>query len=125
MYLLTATTDRNKDRKLSEVERKEKKMEKVEVDKKAGTHVAVFKVNDLSSKKNRYKVDINASENHLTGWYGCSGGNMLCLAACLPAAVPTVCLRGTHALAGWLAGLGVAVRLAVAAAWCTRGTSRW
>ena len=25
------------------------------------------KVNDLSSKKNRYKVDINASENHLTG----------------------------------------------------------
>lgn len=58
---------RNTDRRLSEAERKEKKMIKVETDKKEGTHVAVFKVNDLSSKKNRYKVDINASENHLTG----------------------------------------------------------
>jgi U4/U6 small nuclear ribonucleoprotein PRP3 len=27
----------------------------------------VFKVGDLSSKKNRYKVDINAAELHLTG----------------------------------------------------------
>ena len=36
-------------------------MEKIEKDKADGTFVAVFKVNDLSSKKNRYKVDIHAS----------------------------------------------------------------
>ena len=42
-------------------------MEKIEKDKADGTFVAVFKVNDLSSKKNRYKVDIHASQYHLTG----------------------------------------------------------
>ena len=39
-------------------------MEKIEKDKADGTFVAVFKVNDLSSKKNRYKVDIHASQYH-------------------------------------------------------------
>ena len=48
-------------------ERKARKMEKIEKDKADGTFVAVFKVNDLSSKKNRYKVDIHASQYHLTG----------------------------------------------------------
>ena len=37
-------------RRLSEAERKEKKMIKVETDKKEGTHVAVFKVNTTSSR---------------------------------------------------------------------------
>ena len=59
--------DRNQQRKLSKEERHEKKMEKIAKDKRGECFVAVFKVNDLSSKKNRYKVDINASENHLTG----------------------------------------------------------
>ena len=45
-------------------ERKARKMEKIEKDKADGTFVAVFKVNDLSSKKNRYKVDIHASQCH-------------------------------------------------------------
>jgi hypothetical protein len=44
-----------------------RRMDKIENDKKGECFVAVFKVNDLTSKKNRYKVDINASENHLTG----------------------------------------------------------
>eukprot|EP01045_Picozoa_sp_COSAG04_P029014 COSAG04_NODE_4657_length_1963_cov_364.774678_4_plen_99_part_01 len=41
-------------------------MEKIEKDKADGTFVAVFKVNDLSSKKNRYKVDIHASPRSTT-----------------------------------------------------------
>lgn len=62
-----AHEERNQQRKLSKAERKEKKMAKIEADKKGETFVAVFKVKDLSSKKNRYKVDINATENHLSG----------------------------------------------------------
>lgn len=64
---MMAHEKRNNERKLAPEERKAKRMEKVEKDKAEGTHVAVFKVGDLSSKKNRYKVDINAAELHLTG----------------------------------------------------------
>ena len=64
---MVAHEKRNNERKLAPEERKAKRMDKVEKDKAAGTHVAVFKVGDLSSKKNRYKVDINAAELHLTG----------------------------------------------------------
>ena len=64
---MVAHEKRNNERKLAPEERKAKQMDKVEKDKAAGTHVAVFKVGDLSSKKNRYKVDINAAELHLTG----------------------------------------------------------
>jgi U4/U6 small nuclear ribonucleoprotein PRP3 len=64
---MMAHEKRNNEKKLAPEERKAKRMEKVEKDKAEGTHVAVFKVGDLSSKKNRYKVDINAAELHLTG----------------------------------------------------------
>lgn len=64
---MMAHEKRNNERKLAPEQRKAKRMEKVEKDKAEGTHVAVFKVGDLSSKKNRYKVDINAAELHLTG----------------------------------------------------------
>eukprot|EP00899_Mesostigma_viride_P029595 jgi/Mesvir1/9820/Mv02981-RA.1 len=75
-----AHEDRNLARKLTPAERKEKKERKLfrtvnEKDKHAavfrvtekGKHAVVFCVDDLSHPKNRFKVDINAQQNHLTG----------------------------------------------------------
>merc|ERR1712166_863706 len=62
-----AHNKRNTVRKLTAEERKARKHKKLTEDTTKQTHVAVFKVNDLSSRKNRYKVDVSASENNFTG----------------------------------------------------------
>ncbi|KAL6070867.1 U4/U5/U6 small nuclear ribonucleoprotein prp3 [Balamuthia mandrillaris] len=58
---------RNEARKLTPEQRKEKKRRKMQEDTSLCCHVALFKVNSLSDNKHRYKVDINAQENHLSG----------------------------------------------------------
>ncbi|GER36697.1 U4/U6 small nuclear ribonucleoprotein Prp3 [Striga asiatica] len=64
-----AHIDRNVARKLTPAERREKKERKLFDDSNAflETIVSVYKVNDLSHPQTRFKVDINARENRLTG----------------------------------------------------------
>lgn len=83
-----AHDDRNLARKLTPAERRDKKLRKLlgqaagaggamaagsgdEESREAAapneTHVAVYKVGDLSSGRLRFKVDVNAQENHMTG----------------------------------------------------------
>uniref|UniRef100_A0A803N9N7 Uncharacterized protein n=1 Tax=Chenopodium quinoa TaxID=63459 RepID=A0A803N9N7_CHEQI len=63
-----AHVDRNIARKLTPAERREKKERKLFDDPNTlETIVSVYKINDLSHPKNRFKVDINAQENRLTG----------------------------------------------------------
>ncbi|CAO2816527.1 unnamed protein product [Amaranthus hypochondriacus] len=63
-----AHVDRNIARKLTPAERREKKERKLFEDPNTlETIVSVYKINDLSHKQNRFKVDINAQENRLTG----------------------------------------------------------
>jgi len=58
---------RNLSRKLTKDEQKDKKKKKLEKDAKLSLQVAVFRVNDLSNPRNKFKVDINAKELQLTG----------------------------------------------------------
>eukprot|EP01098_Paradermamoeba_levis_P000751 TRINITY_DN1087_c0_g1_i1.p1 TRINITY_DN1087_c0_g1~~TRINITY_DN1087_c0_g1_i1.p1 ORF type:complete len:475 (+),score=168.83 TRINITY_DN1087_c0_g1_i1:153-1427(+) len=58
---------RNQERKLTPEERKAKKMKKLFEDASKQIAVALFRVEDLSNGKFRYKVDVNAQENHLSG----------------------------------------------------------
>ena len=63
-----AHQDRNLARMLTPAERREKKMRKPLGSDAAGeVHMHVYRVEDMSNRKNRFKVDINAQENHLTG----------------------------------------------------------
>ncbi|KAH7285667.1 hypothetical protein KP509_33G040100 [Ceratopteris richardii] len=63
-----AHTDRNLARKLTPAERRKKKERKLFDDPNTlETIVSVYKVNDLSHPQTRFKVDINANENRLTG----------------------------------------------------------
>lgn len=63
-----AHIDRNTARKLTPAERREKKERKLFDDSNTlETIVSVYKINDLSHPKARYKVDVNARENRLTG----------------------------------------------------------
>jgi U4/U6 small nuclear ribonucleoprotein PRP3 len=63
-----AHQDRNLARMLTPAERREKKMRKLLGSDAAGeVHMHVYRVEDMSNRKNRFKVDINAQENHLTG----------------------------------------------------------
>lgn len=63
-----AHIDRNIARKLTPAERREKKERKLFDDANTlDTLVSVFKINDLSHPQARFKVDINAHENRLTG----------------------------------------------------------
>lgn len=63
-----AHIDRNIARKLTPAERREKKERKLFDDPNTlETIVSVYKINDLSHKKTRFKVDVNAHENRLTG----------------------------------------------------------
>ncbi|KAK6136092.1 hypothetical protein DH2020_030197 [Rehmannia glutinosa] len=63
-----AHIDRNIARKLTPAERREKKERKLFDDPNAvDTIVSVYKINDLSHPQARFKVDINAQENRLTG----------------------------------------------------------
>ncbi|BBM98014.1 U4/U6 small nuclear ribonucleoprotein PRP3 [Marchantia polymorpha subsp. ruderalis] len=63
-----AHTDRNLARKLTPAERREKKEKKLFDDPNIiETIVSVYRVNDLSHPQTRFKVDMNAQENRLTG----------------------------------------------------------
>ncbi|KAJ4719784.1 U4/U6 small nuclear ribonucleoprotein Prp3 [Melia azedarach] len=63
-----AHIDRNIARKLTPAERREKKERKLFDDPNTlETTVSVYKINDLSHQKTRFKVDVNAHENRLTG----------------------------------------------------------
>ncbi|KAL5733366.1 hypothetical protein ACOSP7_032705 [Xanthoceras sorbifolium] len=63
-----AHIDRNIARKLTPAERREKKERKLFDDPNTvDTIVSVYKINDLSHPKTRFKVDVNAQENRLTG----------------------------------------------------------
>lgn len=75
-----AHEDRNLARQLTPAERREKKLKKL-LDPAPGsgagaevTHVAVYKVGDLSSPQLRFKVEVNAKENHMTGIALCVSG---------------------------------------------------
>ncbi|XAR72069.1 hypothetical protein NMG60_11018569, partial [Bertholletia excelsa] len=63
-----AHIDRNIARKLTPDERREKKERKLFDDlNNVETIVSVYKINDLSHPQTRFKVDVNAQENRLTG----------------------------------------------------------
>lgn len=64
-----AHVDRNIARKLTPAERREKKERKLFDDNNntLETIVSVYKVNDLSHPQTRFKVDVNAQENRLSG----------------------------------------------------------
>lgn len=63
-----AHIDRNTARKLTPAERREKKERKLFDDPNTlETVVSVYKINDLSHSQTRFKVDIFARENRLTG----------------------------------------------------------
>ncbi|CAK9176550.1 unnamed protein product [Ilex paraguariensis] len=63
-----AHVDRNIARKLTPAERREKKERKLFDDPNTlETIVSVYKINDLSHPQSRFKIDVNARENRLTG----------------------------------------------------------
>ncbi|XP_023537630.1 protein RDM16-like isoform X1 [Cucurbita pepo subsp. pepo] len=63
-----AHIDRNVARKLTPAERREKKERKLFDDSSSlETIVSVYKINDLSHPQARFKVDVNARENRLSG----------------------------------------------------------
>ncbi|GMH10506.1 hypothetical protein Nepgr_012347 [Nepenthes gracilis] len=63
-----AHVDRNISRKLTPSERREKKERKLFDDPNTlETMVSIYKINDLSHPQNRFKVDVNAQENRLSG----------------------------------------------------------
>ncbi|TYH00201.1 hypothetical protein ES288_A10G255400v1 [Gossypium darwinii] len=63
-----AHVDRNIARKLTPAERREKKERKLFDDPNTvETIVSVYRINDLSHPNTRFKVDVNAQENRLTG----------------------------------------------------------
>lgn len=63
-----AHVDRNIARKLTPAERREKKERKLFDDSSTiETIVSVYKINDLSHPQARFKVDVNAQENRLSG----------------------------------------------------------
>lgn len=63
-----AHIDRNVARKLTPAERREKKERKLFDEPNAvETIVSVYRINDLAHPQTRFKVDVNAQENRLTG----------------------------------------------------------
>lgn len=57
----------NAARKLTPEQRKAKKLRKLKEDLSCGVHVTVYRVRNLSNQANRFKVDMNAQQYHLTG----------------------------------------------------------
>ena len=58
---------RNLAAKLTPAERKEKRMRKLQEDTSRQVHIAVFRLNDFSNPKHRFKVDVNAQQHFLSG----------------------------------------------------------
>jgi U4/U6 small nuclear ribonucleoprotein PRP3 len=67
MYIYMNIYIQKKARKLTPAERKDKKRKKLQEDTSREVTVALFKVKDLSSPHHQFKVDVNASQNSLTG----------------------------------------------------------
>lgn len=57
----------NAERKLTPEEKKAKKLRKMKEDLSCGVHVTVYRVRDMSNPANKFKVDMNAQQYHLTG----------------------------------------------------------
>ena len=57
----------NAERKLTPEERKAKKLRKQKEDLSCGVHVTVYRVRDMSNPAEKFKVDMNAQQFHLTG----------------------------------------------------------
>ena len=57
----------NEDRRLTKEQREEKLKAQQASDEAKGVKIAVFRVDNLSSGKHRYQVDVNAKQNALTG----------------------------------------------------------
>nr|POE75797.1 u4/u5/u6 small nuclear ribonucleoprotein prp3 [Quercus suber] len=57
----------NADRALTKEQRAEKLKQQQAGDEARGVKIAVFRIDDLSSGKHRYQMDINAKQNSLTG----------------------------------------------------------
>ena len=57
----------NEDRKLTKEQKHEKLAENQDKDASKGLHCCVFKIADLSFRKHRYLVDVNAKQHALTG----------------------------------------------------------
>ncbi|EMC95685.1 hypothetical protein BAUCODRAFT_34450 [Baudoinia panamericana UAMH 10762] len=57
----------NADRQLTKEERAEKLKQQQAGDEAKGVRIAVFRVDNLSSGKHRYQIDVNAKQNALTG----------------------------------------------------------
>ncbi|KAI5363931.1 Putative U4/U6 small nuclear ribonucleoprotein Prp3 [Septoria linicola] len=57
----------NEERKLTPQQRAEKLKQQQAGDEAKGVKIAVFRVDDLSSGKHRYQLDVNAKQNGLTG----------------------------------------------------------
>jgi len=58
---------RNQERKLTPEQKRLKKIKKLKEDTSLVAHVVLFRVTNLSDERHKYKVDINAQENFLTG----------------------------------------------------------
>ncbi|ELR19312.1 premRNA processing factor 3 (PRP3) protein [Acanthamoeba castellanii str. Neff] len=58
---------RNQERKLTPEQARLKKLKKLKEDTSLITHVALFRVTNLSDERHKYKVDVNAQQNFLTG----------------------------------------------------------
>eukprot|EP01122_Echinamoeba_exundans_P009481 TRINITY_DN3371_c0_g1_i2.p1 TRINITY_DN3371_c0_g1~~TRINITY_DN3371_c0_g1_i2.p1 ORF type:complete len:572 (-),score=113.29 TRINITY_DN3371_c0_g1_i2:1571-3286(-) len=59
--------ERNQSRKLTPEQRREKLLKKFQEDTSLKTSVSIFRVEDMSSGKHRFKVEMNAQQLHLTG----------------------------------------------------------
>jgi U4/U6 small nuclear ribonucleoprotein PRP3 len=57
----------NAERALTQEQKEEKLQRQIAGDEAKGIHVVVFRVDDLSSGKHRYQVDVNAKQDALTG----------------------------------------------------------
>lgn len=57
----------NAARMLTPEQRRAKKLQKMQEDTSTGVHITVYRIKDLSNHSNKFKVDINAQQYHLTG----------------------------------------------------------
>mmetsp|Transcript_2139 Transcript_2139/g.6383 ORF Transcript_2139/g.6383 Transcript_2139/m.6383 type:complete len:540 (+) Transcript_2139:101-1720(+) len=62
-----AHEEANEARKPSKEEKRQKAEEKVEKDKASGMFACVFRIKDFANPQHRFKVNINAEQNQLTG----------------------------------------------------------
>uniref|UniRef100_A0A7S3UEB9 Uncharacterized protein n=1 Tax=Picocystis salinarum TaxID=88271 RepID=A0A7S3UEB9_9CHLO len=83
-----AHEDRNLARQLTPAEKREKKLKKMfDSDVPNETHVAVFRIRRLDNPQHRFKVDVNARENRLTGVCLITSDMVLVVAEGVPKAI--------------------------------------